>query len=139
MLHKIQMDCIFDNGTFKLCLYFNYIFDQVKGTFSSFFFQTFYTEQSQVHQDVQCRNKHFFLLPGWVLSSVSVLSGSMQCGPHSDEGKVVGVWETLMSREVERSPCERAQAPLRRGAVYCLCDQLGSHLVVCHLDHEIDG
>lgn len=58
---------------------------------------------------------------------------SVQCGPHGDEGKVVGVWETLMSREVEGLPREWRQTPLCRGAVYCLCDQLESHLVVSHL------
>lgn len=75
------------------------------------------------------------VLPGWVISSVSVLSGPTQRGPHGDEGKAVGVWETLMTREVEGLPWEWTQAPLRRGAVYCLCDQLDSHLVVRHLYH----
>lgn len=33
-----------------------------------------------------------------------LLSRSVQCGLHGDEGKVVGVWETSMSREVEGLP-----------------------------------
>lgn len=72
------------------------------------------------------------------LSSAHVLSGLAQCGPHGDEGEIVGVWETLMSCQVEGLPREGLQTPLCCGAIYCLRDQLESHLVVCHLYREKD-
>ena len=40
-----------------------------------------------------------------------------------------------MSRKVKGLPRERTQAPLRRGAIYCLRSQVDSHLVVRHLYH----
>lgn len=43
-----------------------------------------------------------------------------------------------MSWEIEGPPWEWTQAPLRCGAVYCLCNQLASHPVVRHLYRETE-
>lgn len=64
------------------------------------------------------------------------MSGPAQRGLHDDEGKRVGFWETLMSREVEGPPGERGESPLGGGPIYGLGGQLQGHLVVCHLDRK---
>lgn len=65
----------------------------------------------------------------------SALLRPIESGPHGDERKVVGVWETLMIGEVEGSPREWTQTSLCRGPVDGLCSQLERHLVVGHLHH----